>query len=289
MLLCSRHQSVRQRHGFGLVAVAVVLLVVFATGSLNAGVLVAPTSVVLSDDKPVSRLTLMNTSDVEQAVTVGVDFGLPASDGFGNAHPSAADTAGNPRSAAGWIRAYPGSVVIPPHENLTIRVSARPPGALPDGEYWCRVIVRSQAADGAGTSGMQWGSGTRVDLVMQTAVVAKYRHGQVEARVELGAAEAVVADDQVRVQVDLKSTGNSSYVGVLECRLRDRSHREIASQRLNLTVYRAAQRTVVLALPEGESLPPYTVDLAVSSGGRTDIAANDIIAGNAISYSLTVE
>ena len=51
---------------------------------LTAGVLVAPTSVILSDRKRTGRLTVQNPSDKPQEITIGFTYGIPLSDSLGN-------------------------------------------------------------------------------------------------------------------------------------------------------------------------------------------------------------
>ncbi|RKX24807.1 MAG: hypothetical protein DRP45_07420, partial [Candidatus Zixiibacteriota bacterium] len=108
--------------------------------SLNAGVLVSPTVVFVSQNNPTGRMTIHNPSDRPQEVNIKFSFGLPASDSLGRLTVKFQDSAvTDPRSALDWVRAFPRKVIVAPGENQTVRIMVDPPKGLPDGEYWARV------------------------------------------------------------------------------------------------------------------------------------------------------
>jgi hypothetical protein len=117
----------------------------------------------------------------------------------------------------------------------------------------------------------------------------KYRHGNVFCQLDMKGASATYADDQVEVMIDLANIGNASYLGILSCRIVDATGREVATKNTQLAVYRDMRRRLLIPIPEGDFVRPFEVNLDITSKGRTDIAAEDMLYGNDIEYSATVE
>jgi P pilus assembly chaperone PapD len=271
-----------------LFALSVFLL---SISSLSAGVLVAPTSVILSETKRTGRLTVQNPTDKPKEVTIRFCFGMPLSDSLGNVKISLQDSAiTDPRSAVDWIKAFPRKMVLAPNSSQVVRFVARPPKDLPDGEYWARVVVRSQE----GETSIPAASDnekitTKLNMIMQTAIALKYRTGNLISKLEVVDTETMLIDSTVRIMIDLVNRGNVSYIGLLQCRLVDAKGNMISKGQVDLAVYRDLKRRMELPVA-GENLQkPYKVEISIATEGRTDIAAEDLIAGNSIEYSAVVE
>ena len=256
-----------------------------------AGVLVAPTVIFISEDNRTGRINLRNPTDKPQEVNIAFGFGLPVSDSLGNVYVTMQDSAvTDPRSALGWIKAFPRNVIIAPGNSQVVRLVVRPPADLPDGEYWARIIIRSQNAEApVSAGGDERTITTHLNLITQTAIMLKYRTGELVADLELQSASAKRRNSKVEVMIDMVNRGNVSYMGILECRLLDSDQKEISHSRTNLAVDRNLKRRVDLAFVGEGHRPPYRVDLRISSKGRTDVPPQDMIAGNKISYKMTVE
>ncbi len=268
--------------------ILLLLFLAFAT-QVTAGVLVAPTVVVLADKHRTARLDINNPGNTPQEVTISFAFGLPESDSLGNVRVILQDSnITDPRSTVEWVKAFPRQMVIPPNGTQVVRFVASPPNGLADGEYWGRVVVRSkdaqqeipQASDEKAIT-------TKLNMIMQTAIMIKYRTGQLSSVVEVEKAFTERTDTSVQVTIDLNNKGNVSYVGVLSCRLLGDDKKEISRVQTDLAVYRQLRRK--LELPSKGVAGKYTVEVAVTTEGRTDIAPEDQIAGNKCLSSLEVE
>jgi len=276
-----------QRWGFLFLIVFFLML----AGNVMCGVLVAPTVVFISDRTRTGRMEVQNPTNQPREISIHFAYGLPTSDSLGNVSVAMQDTGiTDPRSAVNWVRAFPKKLVIAPNATQVVRMVANPPANLPDGEYWARIVVRSQegetkipapTAEGAIT--------TKLNMIMQTAIMLKYRKGNVTSQIELKGARAERNDSLVMVTVDLTSTGSGSYVGTLNCRLLDANKKEITQQRCDLAVYRDLKRRVDIPIRNLTGKQPFQVDVSVSTDGRSDIAPEDIIPGNRIQYLVTVE
>jgi P pilus assembly chaperone PapD len=268
-----------------------ILALTSTISSSFAGVLVAPTVVFLSDGSRTGRMTLQNLDDKPQEVTVFFSFGLPVNDSLGDVSVRLQDSAvTDPNSCLEWIKAFPRRLILPPNASQVVRFVANPPRELSDGEYWARVVIKAQEANpNIPKSTGEDQITTRLNMVMQTAIMLKYRHGDVFCTLELEQASAKFVDGQVEVLVDTKNIGNASYLGMLNCRVVDADGREVARRDVQLAVYRELRRRVQIPLPDGNFTRPYKVNLEISGKGRTDIAATDMLYGNDLTFSAAVE
>jgi P pilus assembly chaperone PapD len=289
----SNSQSMKLRNLLGNVYIFVLatILLVFMVSNIIAGVLAAPTVVILSDKSRTGRLNLENPSNKPKEIEVYFSFGLPETDSLGNIELTLQDSnVTDPKSALGWIRAFPRKLVLPANGSQVVRLVAHPPKDLPDGEYWARIIIRSQEGETsipASTDNEQ--ITTQLNMIMQTAISLKYRTGELAAKIDLANFNAQYKDGGVEVFADLVNQGNVSYLGVVTCRLLDADNRLISSTDGNLAVYRNLRKRMNLGIPEGDFKQPYQIELKISCEGRTDIARNDIVFGNEINYSAIVD
>lgn len=266
-------------------------LLLLSAANLGAGVLVAPTIVVLDEKNKTGRLNLENPSDKPAEVTIGFGYGLPQSDSLGNVSITLRDSnISDPRSAMEWVKAFPRKVVLPPRGSQVVRVVARPPKDLEDGEYWARIVVESQ--EGSTELPPAGGEGeitTSLNMIMRTAIMLKYRTGDLVAQVELANTSISKSDSLVEVILDLVNRGNVSYLAKLTCRLLDADNREISHRNIDIAVYRDLKRRVDLPILEGDFKEPFQIDLVINSRERRDIAREDMIYGNEIKWSAAVE
>lgn len=272
------------------VAMTCILLILTAV-NLAAGVLVAPTVVILSDKNRTGRINVENPGNESKEVEISFSFGLPVSDSLGRVTIALADSnVTDPRSALNWIKAFPRKFRLEPNSSQVVRLVARPPGDLASGEYWAQIVVQSQEGQtsfpvDADTDAIT----TRLNMIMKTVIAMKYRTGDLTAELELTGMAVQQIDSQVVVLCDLANRGNISYLGVLTCRLMDAEEREISFHKSNLAVYRDLRRGIYLPVKEGEFKKPFKIDLHISGEGRTDVPREDMIFGNEITYSANVE
>lgn len=273
---------------WGFFCLAVLLVVV---GSASAGVLVAPAAVIMDDHGSGGRLNIFNNGDTPMEVTISLSFGLPESDSVGNVNVVLQDSAvTDPRCAMDWMKAFPRKLIVPPNATQVVRFIARPPRDLPDGEYWARVVVEStEGAISVPAANAAEEITTKLNMVMRTAVMVKYRSGDCSTGVRLNAAEARMVDtNRVEVIADLVNTGNASYVGLLQGRLLDAKNREVFKTQAQLAVYYDLRRRLDFFIPAGTFEPPFRVELLVTTKGRRDIPEEEMISGNEVSTVVTL-
>jgi len=268
------------------------LLLVFSPAvELLAGVLVAPPVVYLSEKGRTGRLTVQNPTDAPKEISISFAFGIPESDSLGNVNIYLKDSAvTHPRSALGWIKAFPRKLIIPANGSQVVRFVAEPPEGLADGEYWSRVVVEAQ--EGVATMPTPVEDDkitTKLNMIMRTAVMLKYRTGELVASILMDEARAQLVDSTVSVMIDLTNKGNVSYVGVLACRLLDADGKEISTGDVHLAVYDSLRRHFDLPVVAGDFKAPYSVEVTVTNRGRKDLPQEEMIFGNEILEFLNVE
>ena len=259
--------------------------------NILAGVLVAPPVVFISEKGRTGRLTVQNPTNAPKEITISFSFGLPESDSLGNVNIKLTDSAvTDPQSALGWVKAFPRKLIIPANGSQIVRFVANPPKNLPDGEYWARVVVEAQeGAISIPTAEDDNKITTKLNMIMRTAIMLKYRTGELVANIDMDRAGAKIVDSKVHVMLDFKNRGNVSYLGVLACRLLDANNKEISKQDIHLAVYHELRRRMELPIIEGDFKQPYKVEVVVTSKGRKDIPQEEMIYGNEIAQTLNVE
>lgn len=220
-------------------------------------------------------------------VEVALRFGYPVSDPAGRVRVAFFDPpAPHAPSAAEWIRALPRRAVVPPGQRQAIRLLARPPAGLPDGEYWSRIIVTAsdqapdRGADGGGTIHVGLRTATR------TIISLNYRKGAVHTGLQLRELDAIHVGDSLLVGVDMVREGNAAYLGRLELELVDGEGNPVRRWDHSVAVYTELYRCIVLpvgGLPAG----PYLVELRISTD-RLDLSEADVLSVEPMESALTV-
>ncbi len=232
-------------------------------------IVVAPTAVYMDHQARSAEVTLYNPSDAPEEVTIHAVFGYPATDGDGRLHLRVDEEGSDPRSAAGWLRAFPERVVVPPGGRQVVRIFGDPPSNLPDGEYWARLAITSRGqsvpVQDAASGEIQVGVG----LEVRTLIAATYRKGAVTTGLEAGPLSAHLEEGSVVIRPHLARTGNGAWIGSLHVRIVDDAGTERFRASEQVAVYRELHRR--LAYPVGD-LPPGRYELeATFATDRTDV------------------
>ena len=204
------------------------VVVAFALGLTGAslagqGVMVAPHAVFIDHAQRSGSVLLYNPGTEPVEVTISTLFGYPTTDSAGGIRLDTlpADSAA---SALAWIQAFPRRLTVAPKERQTVRLLARPPIGLADGEYWLRLIIAAQAGHvpitGVGdTTAIQVG----LTLEVRTIIGVNYRKGAVTTGVSLSNVRAQVVGDSLVTRAKLERRGNAAFVGMIRETLVDSS------------------------------------------------------------------
>jgi P pilus assembly chaperone PapD len=193
-------------------------MVVFASASLAAqGVMVAPHAVFIDHSRGSGSVLLYNPGTEPVEVSISTIFGYPTTDSSGNIK---LNTIENPDStvpsALAWVQAFPRRLTVAPKERQTVRLLARPPVGLADGEYWLRLVIAAQAGTVpitgvSDTTAIQVG----LKLEVRTIIGVNYRKGAVMTGVALSNLRAQVVGDSVITRARLERRGNAAFIGMI--------------------------------------------------------------------------
>jgi hypothetical protein len=241
-----------------------------APAALSAqGVLVAPHGIFIDHRTRTGSFELYNPNPEPAEVAVSTLFGYPVTDSIGNLTLwTAASPDSTQPSAAGWIEAFPRRLLLRPFERQRVRLLARPPAGLPDGEYWTRLVVAAKGGR-VPLTGLADTSGIRIGLTleMRTVVAVFYRKGAVSTGVSLSDVRADVAGDSLVVRARLKRQGNAAFLGTARGTLVDSAGRQVASFASHLGVYYEMEPRFTAPV---RSLPPARYTLRLEVGADRD-------------------
>lgn len=224
-------------------------------------VLVAPHAMFLDHRGRSGVFYVHNPDDTPVELSIDLVFGYPQSDSLGNVHVELQEEPpAHEPSCADWVVALPRRMVLAPNQRQAVRVLARPPANLPDGEYWSRVVVSSrrqtapQAVDATGEVVVG------LELATRTITSLVYRKGQVHTSLAVDSIGAWGTGDAVAVEVDMRRTGNAAWLGALELTVQDREGNPVHRDQVAMATYYRLFRRLEFALPP---LAPgdYTVQL----------------------------
>jgi len=239
---------------------AVAVTLALGTASLAAqGVMVAPHAVFIDHRVRSGSVLLYNPGTEPVEVAISTVFGYPTTDSTGRIM---LDTLmrDSTASALGWVQAFPRRLTVGPRERQTVRLLARPPAGLPDGEYWLRLVIAAQAGrvpitGVADTTAIQVG----LTLEVRTIIGVNYRKGPVSTGVTLSQVTAQIVGDSLITRSKLERRGNAAFIGMIRETLVD-STGAVHAQRVGdsvvstfaspIGVYFAMQPRLASAIPQ---------------------------------------
>ena len=260
---------------------SLLLATVLAPPALGAqGVLVAPHAVIMDHRTRSGSLTLYNPGEEPVEVTLSTFFAYPVTDSTGGFELR---TVEQPEpdypSAAKWVDAFPKRVLLGPKQRQTVRLLARPPANLQDGEYWARLVVSAKGGS-VPVNGVTDSSGVRVALSLEirTVIPLQYRKGRVATGVRTSSLAAAVERDSLAVRLRLDRTGNAAFLGTVRGALVDSTGRVVASLSSPLAVYYDMEPRITAPLPAA-GLPAGTYWLNVDvAAQREDLPPELVLA-----------
>jgi P pilus assembly chaperone PapD len=244
-------------------AVAVAPLIAIASPA-RAGIgdlLVAPTRIVL-DGRRGAEVILNNIGDEPATYRVSVQFRRMTEDGGLDdvEEPNATD-----KIAEDMIVYAPRRVTLAPHQPQAIRIAARPPEGLPDGEYRVHMLFRAIPAPtpivAAAAQEPVKGIHFQLTPIYGVTIPIIVRLGNLEATAGIANVHLEKKDGKPAVALDLSRSGTRSTYGevrVLKAGVKD----PIAIQK-NVAIYtEITHRRVAVALSDAykdEVAGPVTV------------------------------
>lgn len=229
----------------------------------SAGVgdlLVAPTRIIL-DGRRGTEILLNNIGDEPATYRISVEFRRMTPDG--NLEDVAAPTP-QEQAAANMIIYAPRRITLAPNEPQSIRLAARPPSGLPDGEYRVHLLFRAiPPANPVAVTQAEEPKGLQFQLtpIYGVTIPVIVRLGNLQATAAISNVALAKGDGKATIDLDLTRSGTRSTFGevrVLKAGVKD----PIAVQK-GVAVYTEVS-TRHLSIPvddayKGEVAGPVTV------------------------------
>lgn len=199
---------------FATLALAGALLA-WPAAPASAGIgdlLVAPKRIVL-DGRKGTEIVLNNIGDEPATYRISVEFRKMSSDGdlVEVADPTAAE-----KSAADMIVYAPRRVTLAPHQPQSIRIAARPPQGLPDGEYRVHLLFRAvppptpvTPSDGEPVKGLH----LQLIPIYGVTIPVIVRLGNLQVKAAITNVELEKKDGHPAIALDLSRSGTRSTFG----------------------------------------------------------------------------
>lgn len=244
-------------------------------GAATAGVgdlLVAPTRVVL-DGRRGTEIILNNIGDEPATYRISVEFRRMTPEGtlVDVPAPNAEE-----KAAADMIVYAPRRVTLAPHQPQSIRIAARPPQGLPDGEYRVHLLFRAipPALPVTSKDAQSAASGLSFQLIPVYGVTIPVivRLGNLEATAAISNVELEKKDGKPVISLDLSRRGARSTFG--EVRVLKAGVKDPIALLKGVAVYtEIGSRHVAVPLDDsfkGEIAGPVTVQYLETSRDGTE-------------------
>lgn len=231
------------------------LLTAISAAATAQGVVVAPHAVYVDHRTRSASVTLYNPGADPVEASVYFIYGYPVTDSTGQLQLFEPDSVTPEMPAAHrWLEAFPKRVTIPPLTRQTVRLLARPPQGLADGEYWARLVVTAKAGSvpvsGAADTGIRIG----LNLEVRTVIPVIYRKGALQTGLSVSAIETARRNDSLVIRPRLRRQGTAAYTGTAKGALVSQAGRTVATFSEPIAVYfdaTPAFRLPVKGLPAG--------------------------------------
>src|SRR5687768_8022009 len=259
----------------GLAATVLAVSLSLAAGPASAGIgdlLVAPTRLVL-DGRKGAEVILNNIGEEPATYRISVEFRRMTPDGglVDVEQPTAED-----KLAEEMIVYAPRRVTLAPHQPQSVRVTARAPQGLPDGEYRVHLLFRAiPPAHPVSAPSAETPKGIRFALtpVYGVTIPVIVRFGNLEAKAGIANVHLETRDGKPAVALDLSRSGDRSTFGEVRV-LKPGVKNPIAIQKAVAVYKEVGTRKVTIPVDEefkGALSGPVTVQYVETydDGSRT--------------------
>jgi hypothetical protein len=237
-------------------------LVALAAPAPLKSVSVAPMAVYIDHRGRSGEITLFNPGSRVEEIRVDFAFGYPQTDASGKVVVPLSEVApeGEP-SAVPWLSAFPQRLRLQPGQRQTVRILARPPAGLPEGEYWARARIHAEGGQPPLESRID-GVGVQIDLNTMVVIAVNYRNGAVNTGVVVDEPDAFLRNDTTFHEIRVERTGNAAFLGRMLIEVLDDDGVVLGEAEEVLPVYRVMHRRFITPPVEG-GVPTkvrYTID-----------------------------
>ncbi len=268
------------KNKYGLV-LTVILLISGISGKAWAQVSIAPTTL-YTDANGIATFYITNPAQITQEITISFVFGYPAHTENGDLYMVYGDAEKDSLWGLGnRLRVFPKSFILAPNKQQVIRLQVLPDRSKPDGMYFSRMKVTSNAQAVDLDRQAEEGVSMRVNFKFDQILAVFHGQGAVKTSLDLGATEYIREENKLHATSVFTRGGNAPFVGSVQAVLRDPQNQVVAEQRQTVALYFDARHRVTLELPEGLIPGDYELELNYRTE-RGDVNAKDLVQGTPV-------
>lgn len=244
--------------------------------AMAQAILVAPQSVVLNSRDRTGTVELYNPSARAAEVSIRAVYGHPTTTPDGDLTLVVVEQPDSTQpSAAGFVDAFPRRLILQPNQRQTVRLLARPPVGLPQGEYWARLVIAARDAEAPAAPSDTAGVSVGLTLEVRTIIAVNFRNGVQRTGVQLGELSAAALGDSLVVRAPMQRTGTAAWIGMTIVKLLSASGTVVASQSLQTAVYQSISPRFSF---DRRGLAPGTYRISVDmSTDRPDVTQGTLL------------
>ena len=254
--------------------------------AVSLAIYVSPTTLFMDERSRDAQITIGNSGDKPEEATVEIKFGFPDADSAGTPYVRFVDDPGPEfASAAEWIRPFPMRVRLEPGSEQIVRLLARPPADLPDGEYWTRMIVTGRGATlSVPTTDSTVRAGVNLEIRLVTSVI--FRKGRVSTGIRLRSLAAEADGDSISVWASMAREGNAAWYGTADFEVVTTAGRSITRWSMPFSVHYPVRRR--FSIPSGALEPgDYRVRVRLRAE-RPDLPRERVLSAATVVDSIAV-
>lgn len=269
-------------------AILIVPLFLFISTVAQAQVSLAPTALFVHDTNNMGELYVTNTSSKPQEVNVRFDFQYPASDSTGHIYMTKDEEKERVYGLSDYVRVFPRRLILQPNSSQTLRVQVLPMPERPDGAFFTRMIVSSNAiGEDVGEREDDNAIAARIDYILEQSIPLFYRKGVNDTGVIVHEVEVNIDTERIRLIPHLSRKGNSPFLGTMRAEIFTSTGELINDTWSPSFLYFDEWRRLDLSLND---LPPgrYRIDLHFDTQ-RRDMATRDLVQAPRQTHSIEVE
>ncbi|HET6527557.1 MAG TPA: hypothetical protein VFG39_02280 [Balneolaceae bacterium] len=259
-------------------------LFIFAAQA-KAQISIAPTSLFFTEQSRFSSLTVSNGGDTPQEISISMEFGYPTTQS-GNLVIVSDSVLAQEKSMADWIKVFPRSFTLQPHQRQVVRFVARAPQGLKDGGYWTRVkITSNEVSPPIGTTGANQ-IGAQINLIVNQVISAHYRTGEATTGAKITSVDFTQKDNTGSVAISMKQTGNAPFIGSLGFVITNEDGEKVYQTNTTNSVYTTITRNFRVDLSKIKS-GKYTISGVITSQ-RNDISQDKLLQIEPVSFQKSI-
>lgn len=256
----------------------------------NAQVSIAPTSLFFDNQTRFRSLTVSNSGDQAQEISISLGFSYPTSKD-GNILISEDSVLAQKKSIASHIKVFPRNFTLQAEQRQLVQFVLRPPQKPDPGGYWARVTITSnpvsqpiEESDGENQIG------TQINIILNQVISAHYRTEYAQT----GLAVHSVSFNRVQentgsIALDMEQTGNAPFVGSVSLQIKNAAGETVYQTNATTSVYTTITRTFPVDITGWES-GNYSISGTVTSQ-RRDIGTEKLLQIQPVSFNkqITIE